>query len=308
MNTYHKLLESIEVSFKKAQTFNVITPITVENICNVENTILHVHSGEITLGYKGEKAHDGDFIFIPAGKTVQLTFGYNSTMTISNDVFLRIGDKFIIRNKRIGNIGLHKNNFSSISFDASIFVTQNFFHETEIKPFVIKKSHSYLKTLISDILEEEFSNRFGKATILKQNTEKLVIGLLRYLLEENLYSEQLSANYLRLKDPRIVSIYRHVKNNIDQDLSNLKLAEITSLSEVYIGNFFKINTGLNLQEYIEGQRMEIAVQLLKDTHQKVKEISKMVGFSDAAYFCKRFKYTYGISPNLMRRRACVFSS
>jgi YesN/AraC family two-component response regulator len=217
-------------------------------------------------------------------------------------VFLRIGDKFIIKNKSIGSNSIHKNNFSSVSFDTSFFSCPNFFSVLDIPVIVIKKKHSYFKTLISDILDEEFASRVGKASIQKQNTEKLVIGLVRYFIEENLIADQFSSNFMSLKDPRIVSIYWHVKQNIGKDLSNLKLAEVTSLSEDYVGVFFKINTGLNLQDYIECQRMEIALQLLKSTHQKVNEICKIVGFTDATYFCRRFRSFFGISPNLMRRR------
>jgi AraC-like DNA-binding protein len=61
-------------------------------------------------------------------------------------------------------------------------------------------------------------------------------------------------------------------------------------------------TGINPQDYIEYQRMEYAVTLLRSSKKSIKEIGNTIGYKDTAYFCRRFKMMFGIPAGKMRRR------
>jgi AraC-like DNA-binding protein len=66
-------------------------------------------------------------------------------------------------------------------------------------------------------------------------------------------------------------------------------------------------TGINPQDYIEYQRMEMAVNLLRTTKKSIREIGQTIGYKDTAYFCRRFKMMFGIPAGKMRRRESLMN-
>ena len=64
---------------------------------------------------------------------------------------------------------------------------------------------------------------------------------------------------------------------------------------------------INPQDYIEYQRMEEAVNLLRTSKKSIREIGREVGYKDTAYFCRRFKMMFGIPAGKMRRRESLMN-
>jgi AraC-like DNA-binding protein len=119
--------------------------------------------------------------------------------------------------------------------------------------------------------------------------------------------EQLATNSNYFKDPRLIDIFAYIKDNLGDDLSNKILANVANVSEDYVGQYFKMLTGINPQDYIEYQRMEKAVNLLRTSKKSIREIGKDVGYKDTAYFCRRFKMMFGIPAGKMRRRESLIN-
>lgn len=65
---------------------------------------------------------------------------------------------------------------------------------------------------------------------------------------------------------------------------------------------FRKATGTSPQNYILNLRITNAQNLLSTTDYKIIEISKLVGFADSMYFCKRFKKKTGLSPSDYRQK------
>ena len=119
--------------------------------------------------------------------------------------------------------------------------------------------------------------------------------------------EQLVTNSTYFKDPRLIRIFTYIKENIGGDLSNKALAAVANVSEDYVGQYFKMLTGINPQDYIENERMKAAVDLLRTTKKSIRDIGKAVGYKDTAYFCRRYKMMYGIPAGKMRRRESLIN-
>ena len=68
MEDYNKIIESLNVHFKKANNIRITQPITIENYYDVENTIIRLNKGEIRFGKEKELVQKGDILFIPGGK------------------------------------------------------------------------------------------------------------------------------------------------------------------------------------------------------------------------------------------------
>ncbi len=117
-----------------------------------------------------------------------------------------------------------------------------------------------------------------------------------------MFVEQLATNNNYFKDERLLDIFGYIKDNLNGDLSNKTLSAIASVSEDYVGQYFKMLTGINPQDYIEYQRMEAAVNLLRTTNMSIRKIGHEVGYKDTAYFCRRFKMMFGIPAGKMRKR------
>ena len=147
----------------------------------------------------------------------------------------------------------------------------------------------------------------GKNRVIKLSTDHLVVEIVRYIIKHRLFVEQLATNSTYFKDPRLIDIFNYIKENIGGDLSNKTLAGVANVSEDYVGQYFKLLTGINPQDYIEYQRMEEAVKLLRTTKKSIRSIGKEVGYKDTAYFCRRFKMMFGIPAGKMRRRETLMN-
>ncbi|MEL6152782.1 MAG: AraC family transcriptional regulator, partial [Bacteroidota bacterium] len=147
----------------------------------------------------------------------------------------------------------------------------------------------------------------GSERIVRANIEQLVIEIVRYVLKNHLFVEKLATNSNYFKDARLINIFNYIKSNLNGDLSNKMLAAVAHVSEDYVGQYFKMLTGVNPQDYIEYQRMEHAVKLLRTTKKSIRDIGKAVGFKDTAYFCRRFKMMFGIPAGKMRKRETLMS-
>ena len=154
---------------------------------------------------------------------------------------------------------------------------------------------------------ESRSEEPGSNRIVKLKTEQLVVEIVRYIIKQGLFVEQLATNSTYFKDPRLIDIFNYIKENLNGDLSNKVLAGVANVSEDYVGQYFKMLTGINPQDYIEYQRMEEAVNLLRTTKSSIRDIGKFVGYKDTAYFCRRFKMMFGIPAGKMRRRESLMN-
>jgi AraC-like DNA-binding protein len=306
MEDYNKIIESLSVRFIKSKNIRILQPVTIQNYYDVENTILILNRGEIKYGQESMIVDGGNILFIPGGKMVSITYGSGDPVQLSNDDFINNKELYFQSLETTDITKLEAENFSYITFDAKVFDSVNFFASLDIPPFVIDDNKRIVE-LIKDILKENSSDFPGKQRIIKLSTERLVVEIIRHILESRMFVEQLATNSTYFKDPRLIDIFAYIKDNIGGDLSNKVLANVANVSEDYVGQYFKMLTGINPQDYIEYQRMEQAVSLLRTTKKSIREIGKEVGYKDTAYFCRRFKMMFGIPAGKMRRRESLMN-
>jgi AraC-like DNA-binding protein len=306
MEDYNKIIESLGVRFIKAKNIKLLQPIHIKNFYDVENTIVLLHQGEISFGAEKEKVREGDILFIPGGKLVPLTYGNSSSHVITNEDFVSNKEKYFAINKDINKVGTLSDSFGYITFEAKVFDSVNFFASLDIPPFILTNTTELAKT-INELIVEELSGLPGKERVIKIKTEEIVVDIIRYILKNRLFVEQLATNSTYFKDPRLIDIFAYIKEYLGGDLSNKVLANVANVSEDYVGQYFKMLTGINPQDYIEYQRMEMAVNLLRTSKKSIREIGSEVGYKDTAYFCRRFKMMFGIPAGKMRRRESLMN-
>lgn len=308
MEYYNKLIESVSVRFLRGSNAKIEKPITVSDYTEIDNSIILLHHGSIKFGDEQELVNEGEALFLPAGKKVKLTFGSSTKkFEINRENFLDNKKKYLqsLSFKEIKTT--EEDCISIIGFESKVFDVVNFFTSLDIPPFIIRFNDD-LSTIMENIMKEfEGGVLVGKERVLKTQSEMLVIELFRHILKNRLFLEELSTNSTYFKDPRLIDLFNFIKTNIGGDLSNKVLAKIANVSEDYVGQYFKMLTNVNPQDYIEYQRMEAAVELLRTSKKSIQTIGKEVGYKDTAYFCRRFKMMYGLPAGKMRRRESLIN-
>jgi len=306
MEDYNKIIESLGVRYIKSKSIRIVQSLTVDNYYDVSNMIVLLHKGEISFGEERTKVKEGELLFIPGGRSVSISYGSGNTIKLSNEELLTNREKFLNSVVDPTLIGTDPNSFSYVSFEAKVFDSVNFFTSLDIPPFIITDTPK-LSQYILDTVEEDLADEAGKDRVININTDRIVVEIIRFILRKNLFVERLATNSTYFKDPRLLDIFAYIKTYLGGDLSNKVLAGVANVSEDYVGQYFKMLTGINPQDYIEYQRMEKAVDLLRTSKKSIREIGGEVGYKDTAYFCRRFKMMFGIPAGKMRRRESLMN-
>jgi AraC family transcriptional activator of mtrCDE len=307
MEYYNKVIESVNVRFIRGNNFRLEKPFTVKDYKETDNTLILIHHGTLKFGEDQELLNEGEVLFLPADRKTKLTVGNSLKKSdLSNQQFKESKKKYLQSISFKDIINMEEDCISMVSFDSKVFDVVNFFNSLDIPPFIIR-FNDRIATIIEDLMKEVEVSNVGKERILKSQTEILVIELLRHILKNRLFLEELSTNATYFKDPRLIDLFNFIKANLGGDLSNKVLAQIANVSEDYVGQYFKMLTGINPQDYIEYQRMETAVELLRTSKKSIRDIGKDIGYKDTAYFCRRFKMMYGVPAGKMRRRESLIN-
>ncbi|MBW7466232.1 AraC-like DNA-binding protein [Pontibacter aydingkolensis] len=302
MEDYNKIIESLGVRFIKAKNLVLQQPFTVRNAYDVGNNLILLHKGSIFFGDEEQMVEEGELLFIPGGRSTKVAYGpAGEGKTISNDDLITNKEKFFKNNNDLDLIGDAEESHSFVSFEAKVFDSVNFFASLDLPAFLISNNNK-LANLVIKVVEESMQELPGKERLINIYTENIVVEIVRHILRNRMFVEQLATNSTYFKDPRLIDLFNYIKENLGGDLSNKVLSNVANVSEDYVGQYFKMLTGINPQDYIEYQRMERAVFLLRTTKKSIREIGKEVGYKDTAYFCRRFKMMFGIPAGKMRRR------
>ena len=85
-------------------------------------------------------------------------------------------------------------------------------------------------------------------------------------------------------------------------MSRDSVAAHIGLSPEYVSRLFKQETGINLVNYIQTERLQAACSMLMGSELSVSEIAARLGFDNFAYFSKLFRKHTGVSPSTYRKK------
>ncbi len=88
----------------------------------------------------------------------------------------------------------------------------------------------------------------------------------------------------------------YINENIQKPLPIPKVAQYIGVSESYLHRLFKKNMGISILNFIQHQKMQLALSLLRKGH-SAQTVSEMVGYEYYATFSNSFKKIFGQSPN-----------
>ncbi|GAA3399628.1 helix-turn-helix domain-containing protein [Paenibacillus hodogayensis] len=141
----------------------------------------------------------------------------------------------------------------------------------------------------SDVIAGESLERFQRIADIRQ----FRVWLLDAVEQTFLFVEERGKNRGSESVERVKTF---VEANLAHDLSLQIVSERVHLHPRYFSQLFKEETGINFVDYVNKRRLEAAAQLIKTTDLTVERIAASVGFNTPAYFIKKFKEAYGVTP------------
>ena len=252
------------------------------SIHNSSMQILEVVSGEVELQIGTEVliASAGDFAYVPP-KMVSRIDAIGSYAAVRGVLF----ESSILRE-------------NMESFDAEVFYMFDVQSRNRISVF--REGHPVYPTLshyMSESYEEYIAKDVCYKLPIRANIYLMMTALLRYYCGSKDESDRMIYhNVLRLA-PVITFISEHYCEKIYVE----KLADMINVSGDYFTKMFKDSIGKTPIEYINGLRVNRAMELLYKTDESMAEIADEIGFCNPNYFHKTFKQYMDQSPLAYRK-------
>ena len=154
------------------------------------------------------------------------------------------------------------------------------------------------------MMDENSRRRFCSLEIIRANLLLLITAVCQRYETDLL---RMAAGQAQRKSRRdaLSRVIRHVRENLMQRISLADAAAAAALSPNYLAQLFKKESGKTFTDLATERRMEKAQELLAHTTLRISEIAEAVGFEDGAYFARRFKQCYDVSPRDYRRKAAA---
>lgn len=126
-------------------------------------------------------------------------------------------------------------------------------------------------------------------------------GQLQWVAE--LATEQGTQQFSR----NVLAMRQIIKKRYPEQLSLAAVASELHLNAVYLGQLFKQEVGRSFAQFLNDYRVDVAMDLLRDSDLDIGQIAEAVGYQNSSYFYKLFKKQTGMSPGDYRK-AGVLSS
>jgi AraC-like DNA-binding protein len=163
--------------------------------------------------------------------------------------------------------------------------------------------------------EKEFDHIIGllqRLTALNRNRKLGTLERIRGALLELIgftverYADELQALagsrvYMQGRNEALRRVLKFIDEQLQRDISLNEVAEAAFLSPNYLSQLLKKQTGMAFVEWLTVRRMERAQHLLSHTSDRIFEVANAVGFTDEAYFTRRFRQRFGQSPSEYRK-------
>ena len=95
-------------------------------------------------------------------------------------------------------------------------------------------------------------------------------------------------------EPAVEYMKKHI---YDTSFRVDRLHSQCGISDTYFRKLFKLRFGLAPKEYVVKERLSHARAIIESgDYNTIREVAEMVGFSDALYFSKAFRWQFGVAP------------
>lgn len=139
--------------------------------------------------------------------------------------------------------------------------------------------------------------------IVKKIKENMIYNkkIKKYFIEDlNQLSDILDDDKNKYSATSIKLATRFITNNFNKNITLKDVADEVFLSQNYLSELFKKETGEGFYEFLSNYRIKIAKEMLITTNLKIYEVAENVGYNDSITFGRAFKKITGTTPNNFR--------
>lgn len=160
--------------------------------------------------------------------------------------------------------------------------------------FVQAEQGAHIESLIHDVMKR-CENPPTDAKALSVDCYGMLMQFADGIYTHDMKKDPLYQRY-------VVPVVKEIETCYDRELSVQGLSGMVYVTPQYLSRLFGRFLGCSVYEYLTGYRINKAKELLLlDSHIRVQEIARQVGFQDASHFIAVFKKVTGITPLEFRR-------
>jgi AraC family transcriptional activator of pyochelin receptor len=154
-----------------------------------------------------------------------------------------------------------------------------------------------IKNVISQIINYNYSDELKKMFLLSKSIELLVLSAESYS-----YSESKKKVFIKNKSDKekIIAVRDLINEKLNCPPNLNEIAKTIGLNEYKLKRGFKEVFNNTVFGYLTDQRLNLAMQYLKDTQKTSSEIAYSLGYATPQHFNNAFKKKFGFTPNSIR--------
>jgi AraC-like DNA-binding protein len=156
-------------------------------------------------------------------------------------------------------------------------------------------SHPNAKTLVVNGDDSFFVNQVPTATLNSSKQTNDATNLSIGTEKSTLARGGIAPGALR-------RVREHIERRLSETLELSELAAVAGLSQCHFSRAFKQSVGETPHRYLMLRRVTATIELIKNTDQRLTDISLSVGFSDQSHFTPTFVKLTGETPHAFRHR------
>ena len=243
-----------------------------------------------------------EFLFIEKGRL---------TVFVGTDCFqLKQGEGAFINSRVLHRLEAEEPmELPNIVFSTEILAEKSsLLYQKYVKP-VLKQAAEYQTFRQTSAWQDEILKKLKFIFRLQERKEDCEWETVQHLMSlwQSLYEnmswkeEQQSESDSTGKQVQLQMMLQYLQNNSQKNITLEDLAKFGMVSKSSVQKLFARYLHISPIEYLIRYRLQQAARMLQTTEKTVTEISEAVGFRETAYFCRKFKKLYEVTPTQYRR-------
>ena len=167
------------------------------------------------------------------------------------------------------------------------------------------KNDPQLLHAFRQVPEMDYSRVIASADLLKLIVENCLKKQLNFVVIKDNPQPGEAARGGRSGSPndgKMKKALRYIDAHLSDELRLEEVAAHVYLSPYYFSKLFKKYQGIGFNAWVNHQRMANAKELLRHSDWSIASIARNLGFSQTSYFCKVFRQTYQVTPQVFRQQ------
>lgn len=219
----------------------------------------------------------GESLVLPANETMCIDFPEAKSKNPTRCLAMAISEEKINNVLQFMNESMPKDDkkeWGLMDYNFHFVNDQGIFQILQRLLFLFSEDHPSKDFFVDNMLRELIIR------ILQTNERKIYTNSTLAITSEN----------------RLAHVVRYIREHLNEPLQIDDLSKKACMSPSHFHRVFKTELGISPIEFINNERIKLAVGLLQDSNRTIKNVYLHCGFESRSYFNRVFKTRYQVSP------------